>query len=156
MTDALIIVPCTIAEANSIIEKYHRHHPKVAGGQFAIGLAYKSLPHKLVGAAVCGRPVSRELNTGFTIEVNRTVVINGIKNGNSMLYGRAAQIARLMGYSRIITYTQEGETGASLRGAGWELGYKLPARKGWNSSSKPRDGNDNDNIIRYFWIKKLV
>jgi hypothetical protein len=37
---------------------------------------------------------------------------------NSALYGAAWRVARATGYHRLITYTQHGETGASLRATG--------------------------------------
>ena len=58
--------------------------------------------NKLIGVAICGRPVSRHLDDGFTLEINRLCVT---ENGNcaSMLYGRCAAIAKNMGYKKIIT-----------------------------------------------------
>ena len=40
-----------------------------------------------------------------------------------------------MGYRRIITYTQEGESGASLKAAGYRKIRVLPARGSWAASS---------------------
>lgn len=60
-----------------------------------------------------------------------------------------------MGYRRIVTYTQEGETGASLRAAGFERVRDLPARGSWAASSVAlrhlRDPNGAGGIQRTLW-----
>ncbi|WP_424881772.1 XF1762 family protein [Streptomyces sp. SLBN-8D4] len=43
------------------------------------------------------------------------------RNANSLLYGASWRAAKALGYRRLITCTQEGESSASLRGAGWHL-----------------------------------
>ena len=55
-----------------------------------------------------GRPVSRYLDDGLTLEVNR-LCTTGAENACSMLYGAAARAARAMGYQKIITYTLDTE-----------------------------------------------
>ena len=65
-----------------------------------------------------GRPVSRHLDDGKTLEVNR-LCTDGTKNACSMLYSSAWRAAKALGYDRIFTYTLKSELGASLRGAGW-------------------------------------
>lgn len=102
-----------------------------------------------MGVLVAGRPVARHYDDGFTLEVTRTAT-NGHPNANSMLYGAAARAAFALGYDRIITYTQEGESGASLRAAGWRVLAQRSPRKGWDTPSRPR-GNRNDNIQRTLW-----
>lgn len=52
----LEIVPMTLKEANAFVEQNHRHHGKVAGHKFSIGL---SDGEKIVGVAIVGRPVAR-------------------------------------------------------------------------------------------------
>ena len=74
----------------------------------------------LVGVASVGRCVAAAFNDGLTLEVNRTCT-DGTKNANSMLYGAAARAGFAMGYRRLVTYTQDGESGASLRLAGWKV-----------------------------------
>ena len=72
-----------------------------------------------MGVVIVGRPVSRYLDDGWTLEVNR-LCTNGSRNACSMLYGAAWRAARAMGYKRLITYILESESGASLRAAGWK------------------------------------
>ena len=72
----------------------------------------------LRGVAVIGRPSARAEDTGLTAEVTRTCT-DGTSNVNSMLYGAARRVCRAMGYTRLITYTEAGESGVSLKAAGW-------------------------------------
>ena len=65
-----------------------------------------------------GRPVSRYLDDGLTLEVNR-LCTDGTKNACSILYSAAWRAAEAMGYRRIFTYTLKSENGASLRASGW-------------------------------------
>lgn len=112
----LEIVPMTLREANAFVEQNHRHHGPVAGHKFSIGL---SDGEQIVGVAIIGRPVSRHLDDGWTLEVNR-LCTDGSRNACSMLYAAAWRAARAMGYKRLVTYILESENGASLRAAGWK------------------------------------
>jgi hypothetical protein len=103
-----------------------------------------------VGVAMVGRPVSRLLDDGLTLEVNRTVT-DGHPNANSMLYGACARAVFAMGYRRLITYTQDCETGASLRAAGWRTVASRPPTTGWNRPSRPRLDRGTDGIARTLW-----
>jgi len=73
---------------------------------------------ELVGVAIVGRPVSRYLDDGMTLEVNR-LCTDGTKNACSFLYGAAWRAARAIGYTKIITYILASESGVSLKAAGW-------------------------------------
>lgn len=110
------IVPVSLAEANKFVEEHHRHHKPVVGHKFSIGCADGE---KIVGVAIVGRPVSRHLDDGWTLEVTR-LCTDGTKNACSMLYGAAWRAVRAMGYKRLVTYILESENGASLRAAGWK------------------------------------
>jgi hypothetical protein len=106
----------------------------------------------LVGAAMVGRPTSRVIQTcePRTVEVTRNIT-DGYKNACSMLLGAAARAAFAKGYTRVITYNQEGESGASLRAAGYTVVAELPARRGWDTPSRPRDDHGVDLIPRTLW-----
>ncbi len=112
----LEIVPMTLAEANAFVQKNHRHHRPVVGHKFSIGCAAED---KIVGVAIVGRPVSRYLDDGWTLEVTR-LCTDGTKNACSMLYAAAWRAARAIGYRRLITYILISEPGTSLRAAGWK------------------------------------
>jgi hypothetical protein len=126
-------VPLHLRQANEFVARYHRHNLPTVGGKFAVGVA---LDGRLVGVAVAGRPVSRRLDDGKTLEVLR-VCTDGTPNACSFLYARAARIARLMGYERVITYTLASEAGASLRAVGARPTGPLPAGE-WDTPSRPR------------------
>ena len=111
----LSLRPVSLKEANAFVAEHHRHHKPVAGHKFSIGCA---LDGRLAGVAIAGRPVSRYLDNGLTLEVTR-LCTTGEKNACSMLYAAAARAAKAMGYKKIITYTLDTEHGASLRAAGW-------------------------------------
>ena len=109
------LVPTTLREANAFVKAHHRHHKPVTGHKFSIGCEAEG---RLVGVVIAGRPVSRYLDDGLTLEVNR-LCTTGEKNVCSMLYAAAARAAKAMGYRKIITYTLDDEPGTSLRAAGW-------------------------------------
>jgi hypothetical protein len=143
----LQLVPVTFAQACEFVELWHRHHPPAEGHKFSIGVADGEM---LVGVATVGRPVARHYDDGRTLEVNRTAT-DGTRNANSMLYGAAWRAASALGYRRLITYTQEGESGASLRAVGWRVVAQRPARAGWSARSRPRSGHGNDRVPRTLW-----
>ena len=131
---ALDIVPITLAEANEFVKRNHRHHGKVIGHKFSIAVADVETS-KIVGVAIVGRPVSRFLDDGWTLEVNR-LCTDGTHNACSMLYAAAWRAARAMGYKRVITYILETENGTSLRAAGWKcIGQAGGLR--WTGRRKP-------------------
>ena len=106
------IKPITFREASAYINKNHRHHNATVGCKFCISVVDEN--GQLRGVAVCGRPVSRRLDDGLTLEINR-VCTDGYKNACSMLYGVCCRIAKAMGYKKVITYTLQSEDGASLK-----------------------------------------
>ena len=112
---ALQTQPITLQLANDTVRKLHRHHKPVPGHKFSIGLYDHS---DLRGAVIVGRPVSRHLDNGVTLEVTRCAT-NGIANGCSKLYAAARTMALSAGYSQIITYTSILEPGSSLEAAGF-------------------------------------
>jgi hypothetical protein len=67
------------------------------------------------------------------------------------------RVAAAMGYRRLVTYTQAGESGASLTAAGWVKVRDLPPRKGWADSSVAlralRDPVGNGGVERTLWEK---
>lgn len=100
-----------LKEANAFVNDHHRHHKGTTGCKFAIGL-YEA--DNLIGVAICGRPVSRHLDDGTVLEINR-VCTNGAENACSELYSACCRIAQAYGYEKVITYILESENGASLR-----------------------------------------
>lgn len=106
----------TLKEANVFVEQNHRHYGPVVGHKLSIGL---SDGKKIVGVVIVGCPVTRHLDDGWALEVNR-LCTDGSHNACSMLYAAAWRAARAMGYKRVVTYILESENGASLRASGWK------------------------------------
>jgi hypothetical protein len=134
MPTSLAIVPMTIREAQAFVDRVHRHHRAPRGARFALGLACGTT---IVGVALVGRPVARGLDDGWTVEVLRVAVVDGMRNACSQLYGAAWRAARALGYRRAITYTLATEPGTSLRGAGWRCVGSVDGRS-WSCPSRPR------------------
>lgn len=131
--EKLYLVPIPLAEANAFVERNHRHHGKTAGHKFSIAAARAG---RIVGVAIVGRPVSRYLDDGWTLEVNR-LCTDGTKNACSFLYAAAWRAARAMGYKRLVTYILESESGTSLRAAGWKCVGQAGGLR-WTGRSRPR------------------
>lgn len=126
-------MPLTVAEANVLIRRWHRHNKPVPGAKFCIAVHDGQDVH---GCAVVGRPVARHYDDGLTLEVTR-VATDGTKNASSMLYGAARRATFALGYRRLVTYTRTDESGASLRAAGFRVIAKREARS-WAESSVKR------------------
>lgn len=122
-----------LREANEFVVNFHRHNKPVQGAMFAVGVSDGQC---LVGVAIAGRPVARALDDGHTLEVTRCCVIENAATGAcSFLYAALWRAGRALGYQKMITYTLQTESGASLRGAGWKIVAHLPANldKGWRA-----------------------
>jgi hypothetical protein len=129
----LEIQPITFEEACDFIAKHHSHHQPPQGWKF--GCAVND-GVKVVGVVTVGRPVSRILDDGWTMEVNRCCT-DGTPHAASKLYAAAWRAARALGYRRLITYTLGSERGVSLLAAGWkEIGRAGGGN--WNCPSRPR------------------
>ena len=145
------IRPATLKEANEYVAKFHRHHKPTTGHKFSIKLVDND--GDIVGVAICGRPVSRYLDDGVTLEINR-LCTNGERNACSMLYGACVRIAKNMGYDRVITYILASEDGASLKASNFicegEAGGEV-----WTGKRSGRDnGVPKEKKTR--WVKNLV
>lgn len=134
MSESLRVIPISLAEANEFVSRNHRHHKPVVGHKFSVGVANDE--GEVVGVAIVGRPVSRHLDNGFVLEVNRCCT-DGTRNACSVLYSTAWRAAKALGYRRLITYILSSETGASLYASNWRL---VGERGGgnWNTKTRPR------------------
>ena len=128
-------IPLELKEAQEYINNIHRHHQASHRDKFRIGA---EVGGKLVGVIQVGRPVARRLDDGKTLEVLR-LCTQGEKDVCSFLYSRAARIAKEMGYTKIITYILETETGTSLKASGWHLEAANVGGTDWNVPSRPRE-----------------
>ena len=142
------IVPITFRYAQQFVKDYHRHNPNVVGCKFAIGCQGN---YGIVGVAICGRPVSRYLDDGKTLEINR-VCTNGAANACSMLYGACCRIAKEMGYERVITYTLQSETGASVKASNFICDGEAG---GTHWTGKRDKGQNIPNEMKVRWHRDL-
>ena len=107
----------------------------------------------MVGVAIVGRPVARALQDGWTAEVTRLAVVDGIRNGCSMLYGAAKRACRAMGYRRLVTYTLETEPGHSLLASGFQYDGAT-AGGSWSAPSRPRQ-DKHPTCAKLRWVVRL-
>jgi len=109
--------PISIKAAMRIVDAWHRHLDRPQGAKLALSAWHDG---QLVGVALLGRPVSRVIQRRepFTADVIR-VATDGTRNANSFLYARAKRAAQALGYRKVKSYTLPGESGASLRAAGF-------------------------------------
>ena len=129
----LSLQPITFQEAARFVTRHHRHHSAPVGWKFGIAV---SAADAVVGVVMVGRPVARQLDNGWTLEVTRCCT-DGAHNAASMLYGAAWRATKALGYRRLVTYTLPSESGSSLRAAGYVNLYTTPGRS-WNVPSRPR------------------
>jgi hypothetical protein len=144
---SLNLVPVSFADACAFVAAWHRHHEPPVGHKFSIGVAAGQV---LVGVAIVGRPVARLYDDGRTLEVTR-VATDGTAHAASMLYAATWRAAKALGFRRLVTYTQHGEPGTSLRAAGWNVIAERPAHPGWDRPSRPRESKGTENVQRYLW-----
>ncbi len=136
---SLELVPISLRKANDFVSTFHRHNGRTSrdGGKFAVAAESEG---ELVGVAIVGLPVARLLNDSFTAEVLRTCISSDApKNTNSFLYGACWRAWRAMGGKKLITYTLQSESGASLRGSGWKVVAECKPSPGWNRAKRPRE-----------------
>ena len=130
-------VPVDTAEANRLVARWHRRHGRVPGYKLALA-GVETAGRRLCGVVVLGRPVSRHLDDGWTLEVLR-LAGDGTPHLCSFLYGAAARAAAAVGYLQLVTYTLASERGTSLRAAGWQAAAEVHGRS-WSCPSRPRPG----------------
>jgi len=131
---ALKLQPITLKQASAFITEKHRHHKPPQGWKFGVGVSNEE--GELVGVATVGRPVARGNDDGYTLEVTR-LCTDGSKNACSMLYSAAWRAGKALGYTRVITYILDSESGTSLLASGYkEIGHVKG--RSWSCKSRPR------------------
>lgn len=129
----------TRKQAQAFIREHHRHNPPPPGDKYRV--ACFNGDH-LVGVAMAGRPVARNIDASQVLEVNRCCVhpdLNWqlVEHACSMLYGACYRFAKDNGYHQLLTYTLQEEPGTSLIAAGFKLAGTTKGGS-WNSPSRPR------------------
>ena len=141
--------PITLRTATDCVAAHHRHNGRTArnGGKWAVAIEQEG---ETVGVAIVGNPLSATFMDGYTAEVLRVCVRDDAGKGAcSKLYAACWRAWRAMGGRRLITYTLQSESGASLRGAGWKVvGETKPTTplKNWPGWRK----NDHNNERRTY------
>ena len=133
IADKLEIVPIKFKEACLFVQRHHRHHKPPVGHICSLAVARGV---DIVGVAIVGRPVARNLDNGLTAEVTR-LCTDGTKNACSMLYASAWRAVRALGYKKLVTYILDTEKGTSLTASGWKCLGECGGGK-WSCKSRPR------------------
>ncbi len=129
------LVPITLRDARAYVAEHHSHHPPPQGGLFAVSCAEGG---EIVGVAIVGKPVARNLADDWTAEVTRVAVRSGAPMGTaSKLYAACWRACRAMGYRRLVTYTLLEERGVSIRAAGWRVVAETQGGS-WSREDRPR------------------
>lgn len=142
---AIRVQPIDFAEACEFVRRLHRHHRPPVGSKFAVAC---NDGERVVGVLIAGRPVSRNLDNGLTVEVTRCCT-DGPMNACSLLYGAAWRAAKALGFARMVTYTLPEEGGASLRAAGARM-VAESAGGAW-VRSEPGQERTNDHPLGAKW-----
>ena len=154
MAKEFTIVPISLKEANDFVTAHHRHNKKTAGHKWGTGLMYKD---ELVGVAIVGRAIARHMDEKYTVEILRLCIKDPApKNACSFLYSKVWRIWQTMGGKKIITYTLDEESGASMRAVGWKkAGTTTPVKegKGWTNRGKGRVWQPVNSKLKYRWEK---
>ncbi len=130
---SLYLTPIFQDEAKEFVKRHHRHNKPPQGSIFQVAVAKEG---KIVGVAMVGRPVARNLQDGFTCEVTR-LVTDGTKNACSKLYRACWRVAKNLGYKKLVTYILDTEKGTSLYASGFKkIGYAGGGT--WSSFKRPR------------------
>lgn len=138
--------PISLREASQFVNANHRHHSSPQGHKFSIALYDGDL---VIGVIIAGRPVSRNQDDGFTLEVTRCCVRPVYKNGITKLYAAVYRVAQAMGYERIITYTLKSESGTSMKAANFTRKH-ISKGGSWNSKNRQRE-NKHPLEAKYLW-----
>ena len=146
----LTVQPITLRKANEFVTAHHRHNKKTQGHRYSLCALSGGV---IVGVAIVGRPIARNLDDGLTAEITRVCVLDDApKNTNSFLYGRCWRVWQQMGGKRMITYTLQSESGSSLRAVNWKiLGEVKPQKGGWDRDSRKREWQEIFEKKKYRW-----
>lgn len=154
-TGKLEVCQIELSSANRFVQQYHRHNRPTVGHIFSLGCF---LDGKLVGVAICGRPVARRLAILGVLEVNR-LCTDGTKNACSKLMGAVVKYARAKGFHKIISYTLMSEYGASLRASNFTLEAENVGKKAWTSQrskSRPSGGIVGAQELKKRWAYQIT
>lgn len=147
-----LLGPYPVKHAKTWIRSIHRRLPTMTGAMWCVGLWVDG---EMRGLAVVGRPKARMLDVAAgdriaVLEVLRVAVVEGTRNGCSMLYGACSGAAQRMGADGLLTYIHEDEAGVSLRAAGW-VEDKTTEGGEWGREERPRQLALDNKPKRRWW-----
>ena len=128
------VVPIKLRAANEVVASLHRHNCRVRGHLFSTAVVDDD--GQIRGVAIVGRPC-RQLDDGVTAEITR-VATDGYPNACSKLYATARRVAFILGYRKVTTLNLKGESGASLRAAGFVCTNENAGGGTWSRKTRPR------------------
>lgn len=146
------VAPIHLKEAAEYVKQYHRHCGPPKFHKFSISLR---IPEETepIGVVIVSTPKAKALMDGRTLEINRVCANPCYMNVCSKLYAQAIRAGKALGYRRFITYTLEGESGASLRAVGFQSdGITSGKKQGWNTPSRPRKQTENAEKDKQRWV----
>ncbi len=157
MSGGYALAPSSVKAAQRWVRATHRHLPSVQGGLFAVAV---NRDGEQVGVGIAGNPARVWQGTG-RILISRVAVLSGLAPvGNhaapacTMIYGSLCRAARALGYREAWTYTLPGESGASLRAAGFVDMGETRAEE-WDRPSRRRRSAANAEKKRR-WMRTLA
>lgn len=128
----LQLQPITYGEACEFIRQHHRHHIPTTNHIVSVAANDGT---KIVGVVVVGRPVTRNMDDGWTAEIVRCAT-DGTKNAPTFLMGAAWRAIKALGYVKLVTYTLATEPGVSLRAVGFDLAAHVRGDT-WDRPNQP-------------------
>lgn len=153
---AYSVRPVTVKSARAWVKQVHRHLPNVQGGLFASSVWNED---GLAAVGIAGMPPRVWLGTG-RIVISRVAALPGLEPVGdhaapacTMIYGSLCRAAKALGYREAWTYTLPGESGASLRAAGFtDMGETRGEE--WDRPSRARKAAVNAQRKRR-WMRLL-
>ena len=144
------IRPISRNKANEWLKQVHRHLKRPVTG-WLFGVQLLDQDGERVGVAMAGRPTSRMLDDGLTVEITRVAVLPGNPNACSRAYGALRKAAVALGYTRVITYTRADETGHSPAAAGFTCEGAAGGGEASRPSRKRKPSEDPSLKVRWSW-----
>lgn len=142
--------PISREVAKAFIRANHSHNGPPVGDKFRVGARVNG---ELVAVAVGGRPSSRHLDDGLTIEIVRCCTLR-YKNAASFCEGRILSMAASNGFRLAISYTLENEVGASLKATGFRR-TELGKGGSWSRAGRVRE-DKAPTTPKWRWEKVLT
>lgn len=132
--------PVTVTAAKAWVRQVHRDLPIIQGGLFAASV-WNDQGAAAMGIAI--NPPRVWMDTG-RIVIGRVAAIPGLEPVGdhaapacTMIYGALCRAAKALGYREAWTYTLPGESGASLRAAGFRYMGETRGEE-WDRPSRSR------------------